>query len=110
MGSALPVPLKRDGYDAAISQWLPELLSPERVAASELPSSYRALKIPIIVIWGERDTITPLAQGQYLKRITPGASLTVLPGVGHIPQIETTSTFNELLVDQLRILAPVVVN
>ena len=49
------------------------------------------------MIWGGRDSITPLAQGERLAAITPKAELLVMKQVGHIPQIEDARQFNELL-------------
>jgi len=53
--------------------------------------------MPVYIIWGGRDAITPLPQGQQLAAITPGARLEVMKEVGHIPQIEDGKKFNELL-------------
>lgn len=53
--------------------------------------------MPVFVLWGDRDTITPLAQGQRLQSLVPGAELVVIAGVGHIPQIEDPARFNERL-------------
>ena len=81
----------------AVGAWLPALLAPTAVAASERPASYQGLKVPVFIIWGERDTITPLDQGQRLARLAPHAELAVMRNVGHIPQIEDPAGFNELL-------------
>jgi pimeloyl-ACP methyl ester carboxylesterase len=53
--------------------------------------------VPTLVIWGDRDTTTPLAQGQRLAQLIAGAELAVMPGVGHMPQIEDPARFNRLL-------------
>ena len=81
----------------AVGAWLPALLAPTAVAASERPASYQGLKVPVFIIWGERDTITPLDQGQRLAKLAPHAELAVMRNVGHIPQIEDPAGFNELL-------------
>lgn len=86
------------GTTPAIGQWLPVLLAPSGATLSRDPASYRSLKIPALVVWGDRDTITPLAQGRHLASLIPGATLAVLEGAGHIPQIENPRRFNELLV------------
>jgi len=68
-----------------------------RASASEDPLSYQSLRMPVFVIWGDRDTITPLDQGKRLAGVVPGAQLLVMPRVGHIPQIEDAAQFNGLL-------------
>jgi pimeloyl-ACP methyl ester carboxylesterase len=62
--------------------------------------------MPTLVVWGNLDTITPLAQGAALAKLIPGARLEVLVGVGHIPQIEDPPRFNDVLVRFLAGLAP----
>lgn len=92
-------PLAVNGSTKAVGEWLPALLAPASVAPSEDPASYGKLRMPAFVIWGERDTITPLEQGQRLAQIMPGAELHVLRAVGHIPQIEDPEGFNKLLLE-----------
>ena len=58
--------------------------------------------MPALVIWGDLDTTTPLAQGRRLAEVIPGAELAVMPGVGHMPQIEDPPAFNQLLVEFLQ--------
>lgn len=41
------------------------------------------IKASTLLIWGEKDTATPLSDGQALERLIPGAGLVVLPGAGH---------------------------
>jgi pimeloyl-ACP methyl ester carboxylesterase len=86
---------------AAVSTWLPALLAPSAVSASQRPASYRGLKIPLYLIWGERDHITPLDEGERLSKLAPRAELAVMKNVGHIPQIEDPRGFNELLLKQV---------
>jgi pimeloyl-ACP methyl ester carboxylesterase len=94
-------PLTIWGSTAAIARWLPELAAPSAPSRSESAAVYRALAMPVVAIWGDRDTVTPLAQGEQLVRLVPHGRLEVLPGVGHIPQIERPDAFNALLVRSL---------
>jgi pimeloyl-ACP methyl ester carboxylesterase len=57
---------------------------------------------PVAILWGDKDTVTPLDQAQDLQILLPRASLTILSGVGHIPQIEDPIAFNAALVEILR--------
>lgn len=97
-------PLALQGTTKAVSLWLPELLIPRAVATSERPSTYRALGFPLRLVWGDRDNITPLDQAQFIQSITPNSQLGVIPGAGHIPQIEAPEQFNQLLVNELSTL------
>lgn len=52
-------------------------------------------------VWGDEDTITPLAQGQQLQKLINRSKLIVLNAVGHIPQIENVTLFNTRIVEAL---------
>jgi pimeloyl-ACP methyl ester carboxylesterase len=39
---------------------------------------------PMLLIWGERDVVTPLALGQRIASEARQARLEVVPGVGHL--------------------------
>ena len=82
--------------------WLVYFLSDDRTALSADRNAYGSIAAKTAIIWGEKDTVTPLAQGEDLRALIPGATLTVLPGLGHIPQIEDPEAFNRALVAQLR--------
>jgi len=67
-------------------------LKPERLTAWS-----RSQALPVELLWGEADTVTPIAQARALQGWMPGARLSVLPGVGHIPHIEDPSGFAKAL-------------
>lgn len=52
---------------------------------------------PVSLIWGEQDSVTPLAQGRALQGWMPRAELLVIPQVGHIPHIEDPEAFAQAL-------------
>jgi pimeloyl-ACP methyl ester carboxylesterase len=85
------------GTSVAVSSWLPEFLSSKQAAQSLDPNAYSRLTMPVSLIWGAQDTVTPLNQAERLKQIVPHAELSVLDGVGHIPQIEDPARFNAAL-------------
>jgi pimeloyl-ACP methyl ester carboxylesterase len=98
-------PLSVAGSTQAIGEWLPALLlQPMESPRSGQPASYRSLRVPVNVLWGELDTITPLAQGRRITELVPGSRLHALPGVGHIPQIEDVERFNRTLLEVVRAL------
>jgi len=42
------------------------------------------LKMPVLIVWGEKDEITPLSQGETMHRVVPQSQLDVIPGCGHL--------------------------
>ena len=49
---------------------------------------------PTLVVWGERDPLTPLPHGQRIVATIPDARLVTLPNAGHSPMWEDPETFN----------------
>lgn len=43
---------------------------------------------PTLVVWGDRDTLVPRRDVELISQGIPGASLEVLPGIGHVPMAE----------------------
>ena len=91
--ATLQRPYRRPGTSAAYAEWLPSLLLRDRDARSADPAAYRGLALPVALVWGEDDRVTPIAQGERLRALIPGATLDALPGVGHIPHIEDEAAF-----------------
>lgn len=60
-------------------------LTPRKDAA---PEAMARLRPPTLVLWGQEDALIPLEAGRWFAKTIPGAKLTVLPGVGHIPMEE----------------------
>lgn len=50
----------------------------------QLPSITR----PVLLIWGEDDRVIPLSHAVAALSILPDALLRVMPGTGHVPQVE----------------------
>jgi pimeloyl-ACP methyl ester carboxylesterase len=98
-------PGRRAGTTAAIADWLPSLLVPPSGALSTRPDAWQALALPLALVWGDRDTTTPLDQGRRLAGLA-GAPLSILPEVGHIPQIEAPAAFQAALLGLLTDLIP----
>ena len=90
------------GSTSDFADWLYDFLGSERTALSADRGSYRNLKLPVTLLWGDQDSVTPLEQAHDLQTLLPQATLTLLPGVGHIPQIEDPDMFNNALLKALR--------
>jgi pimeloyl-ACP methyl ester carboxylesterase len=95
-----PMSLRNSTRD--IADWLMYFAAPDERAMSADRQAYGRIVANAAIIWGDQDDITPLAQGEDLKSLIAGATLTVLPGLGHIPQIEDPQVFNSALIVALR--------
>jgi pimeloyl-ACP methyl ester carboxylesterase len=56
-----------------------------------------SISVPTLVVVGEEDELTPLAESQKLAGAIPGAELVVIPGAGHLPNLEAPAAFNDAL-------------
>lgn len=91
-------PLTQRDSTSDIADWLYYFLGADTSAVSADRTAYANVKIPVAILWGDKDTITPLEQALDLRTLLPPqTSLTLLPGLGHIPQIEDPAMFNDAL-------------
>lgn len=90
-------PMRRPGSTAAYAAWLPSLFSTNDGGLSWRSAELAKIRMPVALVWGETDTVTPIAQGEALARILKPKSFVRLPGVGHIPHIESPGPFMKAL-------------
>jgi pimeloyl-ACP methyl ester carboxylesterase len=95
-----PLRLRKTTRD--IGDWLVYFAATDDRAASAHRAAIAAIPAKVALLWGEMDTITPMPLADDLHSLISGSTLTVLPGVGHIPQIEDPPEFHRALIEQLR--------
>lgn len=90
-----------------------ELVTPELVQASQASSrAYSALlhevtlgaipsaitpSMPTLLVWGEKDRLTPIHRSYEIAAAIPNTELAVVKNAGHFPQIEDPLSFIEIL-------------
>ena len=57
------------------------------LADTDLRNDAQALAVPVLVLHGELDTLTPAAAGAWLAQTVPGARHIVYPRAGHAPHL-----------------------
>jgi 3-oxoadipate enol-lactonase len=80
---------------AATEGWIAAL-----EAMKDRPDSMLLLRqsdVPALVVVGELDRVTPIAEAMSLRSLLKG-ELVIVPNVGHLPNIEDPLAFNEALV------------
>lgn len=68
-----------------------------RVVNEDLKHVMPAIKAPTLLIWGENDTATPLADAKVMERLIPGAGLVSFPGCGHYSFLDNPVQFAAVL-------------
>lgn len=66
-----------------------------------LKNELQNIKIPVLLIWGLQDFITPLSVAEEFYLSISNAKLSLINECGHVPMMEQPETFNELLKDFL---------
>lgn len=59
-------------------------------------------RVPVLIMVGEKDMLTPAAASEELARALPDATVRVLPGAGHLALMECPELTNEALADFVR--------
>jgi pimeloyl-ACP methyl ester carboxylesterase len=77
----------------------PGFIATMRAAAKALNTVIpQRISQPVLVIWGERDRILPVAGGRSLAAAIPQSQFESLSGVAHCPMIEAPDRFDHLIV------------
>ena len=56
-----------------------------------------SVQTDILLLWGDRDTATPLSDGQEMERLLPKAGLAVVKNAGHFPYVDNPAQFFAIL-------------
>jgi pimeloyl-ACP methyl ester carboxylesterase len=59
-----------------------------KIVNEDLTSLLSKIKVPTLLLWGDKDISTPLAAGQIMYKMIPGSILKVFSGSGHFPFLD----------------------
>ncbi len=80
----------KNRHTAAKLAWEPRLHDPM------LHKWLHRLKMPVQLIWGDKDAVMPLPHGHALKKLIPQSELIILTECGHLPQLEAPQSFVDI--------------
>jgi pimeloyl-ACP methyl ester carboxylesterase len=69
----------------------------QRVSATD--RLYLAVALPLLLVWGGRDPVIPVAHAHQLHEQLPGSRLVVFEGAGHFPQVQQPGRFAAVVAD-----------
>ena len=72
------------------------------LAESDLRALLPRVDVPTLLLYGDADKRSPLAVARDLKAALPGAPLVIIPGVGHMTNLEAPERFNREVREFLR--------
>jgi abhydrolase domain-containing protein 14 len=61
-----------------------------------------AIRVPTLIIWGEKDTVIPVSIGERMERKINGSRLIVLEGASHPCYLDRPDEFHQALLDFLK--------
>jgi len=83
----------------------PEAIAQASIAMANRPDSrpdLSTIDVPTAVVVGEEDAITPLEMSETMRVAIPAATLSLIPGAGHIANLEAPAAFETALRAWLR--------
>jgi pimeloyl-ACP methyl ester carboxylesterase len=74
------------------------------IGKAEMPPLAAGLTMPLLMVQGEEDRVTPAAtNARLLAAALPHARLVILAGCGHLPEVELSSCVNDLIKAHLNV-------
>jgi pimeloyl-ACP methyl ester carboxylesterase len=81
-----------------IERALDTMLTGQDATDSLLPQ----LKMPVLILWGKEDRITPVEQGQKMHSLVPQSELDVFNGCGHLAPQQCTGEMGPIVATFVR--------
>jgi pimeloyl-ACP methyl ester carboxylesterase len=95
-----------DAFGATMLEFHPSgFRAMARASAEDLRDVLTRIEIPTLLVYGDQDARAPLGIAEDLQAAIAGSSLVVLPGAGHVCNIEAADRFNDAVRDFVRAAA-----
>ena len=69
------------------------------VQDDDLPKRIPEIKVPVLIVWGEDDTIIPVSAAKKFNELIKGSKLIIYPEAGHMPMEEHPAEFNKAIAE-----------
>jgi len=71
-------------------------------ARTDTTASLSRIALPTLIIVGDEDSLTPPAASRAMHERIPGSTLRLIPGAGHMSNLENPGAFNDALAEFLK--------
>jgi pimeloyl-ACP methyl ester carboxylesterase len=78
-------------------RWGPHAVLRHGRAATRSQIDLARIRVPTLLVWGERDTLVPTRLAEQWHAGIVGSHLEVIAGAKHLPMLERPAAFNEVL-------------
>lgn len=76
------------------------------MAAADQRDLLPRIGVPTLLVWGEQDVRSPLSVARQFEQAIPDAKLVVIPGCGHVSNLERPEEFNDAVREFCRAHSP----
>jgi 3-oxoadipate enol-lactonase len=76
--------------------------SAETACAQDYTPMLREIRVPVLLVAGDLDFITPPEAARFMQKRIQSAQLSVIRGVGHLPNRENPAEFDRVLLEFLK--------
>ena len=70
----------------------------KNVIKEDLREYFSRIKTRCLIVWGDKDNMTPLSDGKIMAKEIPNARLEILQGIGHFPYTQCPELLAEKIV------------
>ncbi len=89
------------GTTVRLSSWFKDYVNDPLVYKSTSKENWNNVSIPVRLIWGDEDIVTPIGLSDIVLDSVPDVSLHTLKKIGHIPMIEDYALFDQALFEAM---------
>lgn len=68
-------------------------------SASDTRALLHSIRIPTLLVWGDADARSPMSVAHQFRDAIPDAKLVIIPGAGHVSNLETPAQFDAAVRD-----------
>lgn len=70
-----------------------------RCVNEDLKFAMPGIKVPTLLVWGEKDTATPLSDAKTMEKLIPDSGLVIFPNCGHYSFLDNPTGFRAVLTE-----------
>ncbi|MBV8667172.1 MAG: alpha/beta fold hydrolase [Burkholderiaceae bacterium] len=101
----MPHSLRRTVARRAVADYaLHSRILPQLIASPLMETQYRSLATPCLIVWGEKDALLSPAGAASFKALFTNSRVDMMPGIGHMPMLETPKLSAQRYLEFLRAL------
>jgi pimeloyl-ACP methyl ester carboxylesterase len=74
----------------------------QKIISEDIRKEMKAVHVPTVIIWGENDKETPLADGKLMEQLIRGSKLHIISSAGHYAFLDNEKAFEEIFLSSLK--------